>query len=96
MKETFRWNPYADQPHNVAPKEERLRHHIEHAGSYFRLLFSNLRKLVPGLRLYGKYRKFQYREKVRIVDPFAVAVSPLGNRNEEVVALLEETGAAKT
>ncbi len=96
MKETFRWNPYADQPHNVAPKGERLRHHLEHAGSYFSLLFSNLRKLVPGLRLYGKYRKFQYREKVRIVDPFAVAVSPLGNRNEEVVALLEETGVSKT
>ncbi len=96
MKETFRWNHYADQPHNVAPKEERLRHHLEHAGSYFSLLFSNLRKLVPGLRLYRKYRKFQYREKVRIADPFALAVSPLGNKNEEVVALLEETGAAKT
>ncbi len=96
MKETFRWNPYADQPHNVAPKNERLRHHFKHAGSYFSLLFSNLRKVVPGLRLYRKYRKFQYREKVRIADPFAVAVSPLGNRNEEVVALLEEMGVAKT
>jgi len=96
MKETFRWNPYADQPHNVAPKKERLRFHLKHAGSYFPLLFSNLRKLAPGLRLYGKYRKFQYREKVRITDPFAVAVSPIENRNEDVVTLLEETGAAKT
>ena len=96
MKETFRWNPNADQPHNVAPKNERLRHHFKHAGSYFPLLFSNLRKLGPGLRLYRKYRKFQYKEKVRITDPFAVAVSPLGKRNEEVVALLEETGVTKT
>ena len=96
MKETFRWNPYADQPHNVAPKKERLRFHIKHAGSYFPLLFSNLRKLAPGLSLYRKYRKFQYKEKVRITDPFGIAVSPLENRNEEVVALLEETGAAKT
>ncbi len=56
MKETFRWNPYADQPHNVAPKNERLRHHFKHAGSYFPLLFSNLRKLAPGLKLYRKYR----------------------------------------
>lgn len=96
MKETFRWNPYADQPHNVAPKNERLRHHFKHAGSYIPLLFSNLRKLAPGLRLYRKYRKFQYREKVRIADPFAVAVSPLGDRNVEVVALLEEMGVSKT
>ncbi len=96
MKETFRWNPYADQPHNVAPKKERLRHHFRHAGSYFPLLFSNLRKLLPGLRLYRKYGKFQYREKVRIADPFGIAVSPLENKNEEVVAFLKETGAAKT
>lgn len=96
MKETFRWNPYADQPHNVAPKKERLRHHFKHAGSYFSLFFSNMRKVMPGLRLYRKYRKFQYREKVRIDNPFAVAVSPLGIRNEEVVALLEETGVKKT
>ncbi|MCJ7582947.1 MAG: hypothetical protein MUP98_20720 [Candidatus Aminicenantes bacterium] len=96
MKETFRWNPYADQPHNVAPKKERLRHHFKHAGSYFSLLFSNLRKLAPGLKLYKKYRKFQYKEKVLIADPFAVAVSPRENRNEEIVALLEEMGVKKT
>ncbi len=96
MKETFRWNPYADQPHNVAPKKDRLRFHFKHAGSYFSLIFSNLRKLVPGLGLYRKYRKFQYREKVRIKDPFAVAVSPYRHRNEDVVSYLEETGAVKT
>jgi len=96
MKETFRWNPYADQPHNVAPKKERLRHHFKHVGSYFPLLFSNLKKLVPGLKLYKKYRKFQYKEKIRLKNPFAVAVSPLENRNEEIVSLLEEIGATKT
>ena len=96
MKETFRWNPYADQPHNVAPKKERLRFHFKHAGSYLTLLFSNLRKLAPGLSLYRKYRKFLYREKVRIKDPFAVAISPFENRNEDVVAFFKETGAAKT
>ena len=96
MKETFRWNPYADQPHNVAPKKERLRFHLKHAGSYFPLLFSNLRKLAPGLRLYRKYRKYLYKEKVRITSPFALAISPLENRNKEIVALLEETGASKT
>lgn len=96
MKETFRWNPYADQPHNVAPKNERLSHHFKHLGSYFPLIFSNLRAIGPGLRLYRKYRKFQYREKIRISDPFAVAVSPHENRNEEIVDLLEETGIKRT
>lgn len=96
MKETFRWNPFADQPHNVAPKKERLRHHFKHAGSYFPLLFSNLRKLAPGLKLYRKYRKVLYKEKVRISDPFAIAISPKENKNEEIVSLLEETGVRKT
>ena len=96
MKETFRWNPCADQPHNVAPKNERLRFHLRHLGSYVPLLLSNLRKLAPGLKLYSKYKKSLYTEKVKIADPFAVAVSPLDNKNEDVVALLKETGAAKT
>lgn len=96
MKETFRWNPYADQPHNVAPKNERFRYHLRHSGSYFVLFFSNMRKLAPGLYLYRKYRKRQYRDRVSIHDPFALSSSPAGGRNEGVVSLLKEAGVSKT
>jgi hypothetical protein len=96
MKETFRWNPYADQPHNVAPKKERFRHHLRHAPSYIPLFLANLKKLVPGLSRYRKYRKSQYQQNVAIQDPFALSVSPVEGKNEDIIGLLKETGTKKT
>lgn len=92
----FRWNPYADQPHNVALREERLRHHLKYAGSYFGLAGSNIRKAVPILSLYHKYRKKMYEEEVRVDKPFAISVSPLADKNEKILELLKETGIRKT
>lgn len=96
MSFLFEWNPYADQPHNVAPRRERLKHHFKHAGTYLSLLASNLRKAVPILSLYRLYRKKMYREKVPIRDPFALSVSPSESRDEEVVGLLREINIQKT
>ena len=47
MNFPFEWNPYADQPHNVASRSERFRHHLRHAGSYFALAGADLRRAVP-------------------------------------------------
>ena len=96
MSFQFRWNEYADQPHNVALRKERFRYHLKHTGSYFSLAGSNLRRAVPVLSLYRKYRKRMYNEPVRIGSPFALSVSPHKERAEEVVELLKETGIRKT
>jgi hypothetical protein len=96
MSFQFRWNEYADQPHNVALRKERFRYHLKHMGSYFSLAGSNLRRAVPVLSLYRKYRKRMYREAIRIGSPFALSVSPHKKRAEEVVELLKETGIRKT
>jgi len=96
MKETFRWNEFADQPHNVFPKKERRKHHLRHAGSYLELAAVNLRRLVPGLALYRRYRKHLYSNPIDIADPFAVSVSPAAEKSDEVIRLLEEAGVKKT
>jgi hypothetical protein len=92
MKENFRWNPYADQPHNVAPKRERFFHHFSHSASYVDILLSNVRKAVPILTRYRRYRKRMYRESVKIACPFGLAVSPAGERDEDLLECLRETG----
>ena len=77
MSFRFEWNPLADQPHNVAPRSERFRHHLRHAGSYFEIAGANLRRLVPGLRRYRRTMKGLYREPVAIpAGAFGCAVSP--------------------
>ena len=77
MSFEFEWNPLADQPHNVAPRSERFRHHLRHAGSYFEIAGANLRRLVPGLRRYRRTMKRLYREPVAIPPgAFGCAVSP--------------------
>jgi hypothetical protein len=96
MSFKFRWNVYADQPHNVALKKDRLRYHLKHTGSYFGLLASNVRRTVPVLSRYREYRKKIYTEPVRIEGPIALSVSPSEKRAEEVVELLRETGVHKT
>lgn len=96
MSFEFQWNPYADQPHNVAPHKERLKHHLKHAGTYMSLFTSNLRRAAPILANYRQYRKKMYKEQVQISDPFAISVSPSEGREEEVVELLKETNIQKT
>ena len=96
MSFEFRWNAYADQPHNVAIRKERLRHHFKHAGTYVGLLISNTRKLIPILLRYRQYRKKMYQEQVEIGNPFALSVSPAGERNEDVLELLKEIGIRRS
>ncbi|MFB0566364.1 MAG: hypothetical protein ACETWK_11905 [Candidatus Aminicenantaceae bacterium] len=94
--EKFRWNIYADQPHNIAPRKERFKYHLKHGASYLSLVSSNLRLAFPGLRLYRKYWKGMYRKSCRIQKPFAVSVSPTAGRDEEVLENLKETGVNKS
>ncbi len=90
MKEPFRWNPFADQPHNVAPKSERFRHHLKYWNSYFPLLGSILTKAGPGLKLYHRYRKTLYERRVDIHDPFALCFSPDLSRNAEILKCFKD------
>jgi hypothetical protein len=77
MSFDFEWNPLADQPHNVAPRSERFRHHLRHAGSYFEIAGANIRRLMPGLRCYRRAMKRLHREPVAIPPgAFGCAVSP--------------------
>jgi hypothetical protein len=92
----FAWNDLADQPHNVAPKKERLRHHFKHAGSYLALAAANAVLAVPVLRRYRQYRKTMYRRPVNIGSPFAVSCSPAGERDDEVVESLAAAGIRQT
>ncbi len=94
MSEHFRWNVYADQPHNVAPKRERFRHHLRHSGSYVSLFAGNLKKSIPVLSLYRKYRKMLFEQPQPIGDPFGLAISP-SERNEEAIALFQELGVKR-
>ncbi|NIO48632.1 MAG: hypothetical protein GTN73_04220 [Candidatus Aminicenantes bacterium] len=96
MSFKFRWNVYADQPHNVALKKDRLPYHLKHTASYFGLLASNFRKTVPVLSRYRENRKKMHVEPVRIESPIALSVSPSEKRTEEVLELLRETGIHKT
>ena len=95
MSEPFKWNPYADQPHNVAPKRERLRHHIKFSGSYVRLIWSNLSKAIPVLARYRQIRRSLYRRPVHLEDPFGISVSPEKNNIDNIVASLEELNIGK-
>jgi len=96
MSFKFRWNVYADQPHNVALRKERLRYHLKHTGSYIGLFASNIRRAAPVLSLYREYWKKMYKKPVRIESPFALSVSPSEERAEEVLELLKETGIRKS
>lgn len=96
MSFKFHWNVYADQPHNVALRKERLRYHLKHTGSYIGLFASNIRRAAPILSLYREYRKKMYKEPVRIESPFALSVSPSEERAEEVLELLKEIGIHKS
>ena len=92
----FEWNEFADQPHNVAPREERLKHHLKHARSYFTLISANFRRAIPILKLYRRYWKNIYKASVSLGAPFAVSVSPTGERDDEVIENLKATGVRQT
>ncbi len=96
--EDFSWNPYADQPHNIAPKKDRWRLHLKYAGSYLSLLPSNLAKLSPSLFLYWKYRQELYTKTVFLEDCFAVSVSMEETREKtkRIISSLKELGVAHT
>lgn len=96
MSFPFAWNPYADQPHNVAPKSARRRHHLRHAASYVEIAAQNLGRAVPILRRFARTWRSMYTAPVVLRSAFACAVSEAGPRNEEVVSLLRETGVGAT
>jgi hypothetical protein len=96
MEKDFRWNPYADQPHNLAPKKERFWHHFKYVPSYLSLVSSNAWKAFPVLSLYGKYRKGMYSQPVKIEHCFGISVSPKESRNDEIFSSLKDIGVKKT
>lgn len=96
MSFPFAWNEKADQPHNIAPKKERLRHHFKHAGSYLALAGVNAALAGRVLRRYRKYRKTMHRRPVEIGSPFAVSCSPAGERDDEVIGNLKAAGIDQT
>jgi hypothetical protein len=92
---TFRWNPYADQPHNIAPKSERFVHHLRHIGSYVSLLGSNITHAAPVLRRYADNRRHLFGGEQAIDDPFGLAVTPLFGRLDELQSALSDLGIRK-
>ncbi len=93
----FAWNADADQPHNVAPRSERTAHHFRHAMTYLSLAGSNLIH-GPGIGLlYRRYFRAMFQKPVLLrPEMFAVSVSPSAGREDEVLALLRETGGGAT
>jgi hypothetical protein len=93
------WNEPAGQPHNVAPRRERLRHHLLRAPSYIRLVWSDLQKVMPALSLYKTLRRSQYLRPVDIGRACSVSVSPAPGgpaAEDSLVRLLKDTGCRQT
>jgi hypothetical protein len=96
MDQDFKWNPYTDQPHNVAPKRQRFWYHLRFTPGYFYLLFSNFQKAVPVLSRYRQHKEAMYKTPSQLHHPFGVAVSPSIHRDEEVLDKLGELNVKKT
>lgn len=96
MNQDFKWNPYADQPHNVASKKDRFWYHFRFAPGYFSLLTSNFRKAVPVLSRYRKYKRSLYTAPVSLCHPIGVSVSPGKQKNDQVLDGLNELGVRNT
>ncbi len=92
----FAWNEFADQPHNVAPRRERFWHHFRHAGSYVDLFVSNLSVAIPALRLYRQHTGWMHRRPVELAQPFGLACSRAGERTDEAIGALKDTGIRRT
>ena len=90
----FEWNPLADQPHNVAPRSERTRHHFELWRTYLSMLGSNFIHGGAAYAIYRKNRRTMFRSEVPIEpEMFGLAVSPGPGASAEVFDLLERSGA---
>ncbi len=96
MEKDFRWNPYADQPHNLASRRERFWHHFRYVPGYLSLVASNLRKAFPILSLYRKYREGMYVEPVKLDRCFGISISPHEDKKSEVFSCLKELGIQQT
>lgn len=94
MSFPFAWNELADQPHNVAPKSERLRYHLGHAASYVELAWANLRRAAPILANLARLRAGRYARPVALSNAFGLAVSPAGG--DAVLDELAASGARET
>jgi hypothetical protein len=92
----FEWNVYADQPHNVAPRSERTRHHFEHWRTYLTMLGSNLVHGGPTFAAYRRNRRTMYRSEIPIESGmFGLAVSPGPVPGDDVFDFLEKSGARR-
>ncbi|MFO7866453.1 MAG: hypothetical protein R6V02_06540 [Candidatus Aminicenantes bacterium] len=92
----FRWNPYADQPHNVASREERFRRHFRYGGGYLRLLWANWLKAGPALSRYFRFRRELHARPVPFSAPLGVAVSPESGRWARLLSAFREAGIRRT
>lgn len=92
MRETFRWNSYADQPHNVASRSERFWHHFRYANTYLSLIAENVRRLPPGWPLFRRYQREMFKTPVTFSRPFGLSLSPHESRNEASMQGLMELG----
>jgi hypothetical protein len=93
---TFDWNELTDQPHNVASRGERLKHHIRRADGYVTLFAWNLWKVGPYWFHYRRVRKAMRRGETTLHDAFGCAVSPVEGKEADAVSLLAETGTRQT
>ena len=96
MSFKFEWNEFTDQPHNIAPRSERFKHHLKHADTYFSLITSNLRQAIPILSLYRRYWKRIFQKPAKLEGAFALSASPYPQRNGEVIECLKEAGVRKS
>jgi len=96
MSFRFDWNEFADQPHNVAPRGQRLKHHVRRAGGYATVLAWNAWKLGPVWLRYRRLRKQMHRRQSEFKKAFGCAVSPVDGREKEILSLLAETGVRQT
>lgn len=92
----FSWNPYADQPHNVAPRWVRRRRHVRNIGDYFELAVKNLARTLPVLCRTRALLKTVHTRPADIGTAIGCAVSEAGDRSDEAIALLRETGVRLT
>ncbi|OGD18073.1 MAG: hypothetical protein A2W03_14480 [Candidatus Aminicenantes bacterium RBG_16_63_16] len=96
MSFPFAWNEFADQPHNVAPRRERIRHHLRHAGGYFSMIATDLAVAVPALKRYRDYLKSMHRRPVDIGSAFGLACSHVPGREDEIIGALKSAGIRQT
>jgi hypothetical protein len=69
---------------------------LKHAGGYVELAGSNLAVAFPVLRRYRRYKQTFHQRPVALGQPFAVSLSPAGERNEEVIESLKSAGIRQT